>query len=309
MKILIVCSVNFGRIMPFVSEQGDELVKLGHVVEYFPISSKGLKGYLKHLPKLRKKLKSEHFDLVHAHYGLCGALSVMQRMVPVVVTFHNGETLHPRANLISSVGSLFSAYNIYVAQHIYDLTYFKRRSRSMILPCGINTSDFKLIDQPEARQMMELHEDRVNVLFGGVFWNPRKNVALAREAIALLHREDINLIELRGYTRQEVSVLLNAVDLMLLTTKSEGSPQIVKEAMACNCPVVSTDVADIAKIVDHTEGCYLTGYDPQDIADKITRAIDFGKRTRGRERAVACYDNKIIIQQLVEVYEKVMNRV
>ena len=306
MKILIVCSANSGRIMPFINEQGNKLVEFGCEVDYFTITSKGLKGYLSHLGKLKAQLVTKNYDLIHAHFGLSGALAVLQRKVPVVITFHNGETLTWKGNLISSLASLFSAYNIYVAEHIYKLTFFKRLQKSLVLPCGINIAEMHLISQAEARREMNLPEGKINIVFGGVFANLRKNVALAQEAISRIGRTDINLIELKGYTRKEVNALLCAADLMLLPTKSEGSPQIVKEAMACNCPVVATDVADIRVLLNNTQGTFITSFNPDDVADKINQAIAFGDRTNGRE-SVLKYDNNIIVKQIIDIYSKILN--
>lgn len=306
MKILIVCSANSGKIMPFITEQGNKLKDFGCEVDYFTITSKGIKGYLGHLGKLNSKLNKKKYDIVHAHFGLSGALAVLQRKVPVVMTFHNGETLTTKGNLISSIASLFSAYNIYVAEHIYKLTYLKKKHKSLILPCGINLDEMKVMPQDEAKMQMNLPENKINVVFGGVFANLRKNVKLANEAIALTGRTDINLIELKGYTRKEVNALLCGADLLLLPTLSEGSPQIVKEAMACNSPIVATDVADIKVLLNNTDGCYLTSFEPTDVAAKINMAIAYGKRTNGRE-SVLKYDNGIIVKQIVEIYKKVVN--
>jgi len=307
MKILIVCSANSGKIMPFITEQGDEITRQGHEVDYFTLTSKGVKGYLSHLSKLKKQLKSKPYNIVHAHFGLSGALAVLQRKVPVVITFHNGETLTKRGNLISSLASLFSVGNIYVAEHIYRLTYFKQKNKSLILPCGINLVQMKLIPTVEAKKQMQLSDEKINILFGGVFANLRKNEPLAREAIALTgQQENINLIELKGYSRSEVNALFCGVDLLLLPTKSEGSPQVVKEAMACNCPIVATDVADIKVLLNNTEGTFLTNFDPQDVADKINKAIAFGKRINGRE-FISRYDNEVIVKQILDFYKKVLS--
>jgi teichuronic acid biosynthesis glycosyltransferase TuaC len=72
--------------------------------------------------------------------------------------------------------------------------------------------------------------------------------------------------------------LLNAADLLLLTSLTEGSPQVIKEAMACNCPIVATDVGDIREIIGYTDGCYITTFKPSDVAVKIQAAFLLGKK-------------------------------
>lgn len=306
MKVLIVCSANSGKIMPFITEQGDELVRQGIEVDYFPVKGKGLKGYLKNLKALKTKINSDNFQLVHAHYGLSGALAVLQRKLPVIITFHNGETLTFKANFISSLASFFSAFNIYVAKHIYDLTYFKRKNKSVVIPCGINLNELKVIPKENAKKFMELPDNKINILFGGSFSNLRKNYSLAKSALNLVQEKNINLIELRGYSREQVTNLLCGCDLLLLPTKSEGSPQIVKEAMACNCPIVATNVADIHEIFAGTEGCFLTDFEPENVAAAISKAIGFKGRTNGR-REMDRYDNEMIVSEIINVYQKLFN--
>lgn len=306
MKVLIVCSANSGKIMPFITEQGDELIRQGIGVDYFPVKGKGLLGYLKNLRSLNKKIDSGNYKLVHAHYGLSGALSVLQHKLPVIITFHNGETLSFKGNLISSIASLFSAYNIYVAQHIYDLTYFKNKNKFAVIPCGISLDKIKLTPKENSMKELKLPNDKINVLFGGSFANLRKNYPLAVKAIELLKdKSKINLIELKGFNREQVNLLLCGCDLLLLPTKSEGSPQIIKEAMACNCPIVATNVADIADITANTQGCYITGFEPSEVALAIENAIKFNKRTDGRSK-MNKYDNVMIIGSIIGIYKKVI---
>lgn len=118
-------------------------------------------------------------------------------------------------------------------------------------------------------------------MFAGAFDNWVKNSKLAIESV--MNISDTELLELKGYNRNQVSLLMNACDVILITSFSEGSPQVIKEAMACNLPIVSTDVGDVKEVIGNTEGCYITSFDPKDVAEKIKMALDFGKRTNGRE--------------------------
>jgi len=100
---------------------------------------------------------------------------------------------------------------------------------------------------------------------------------------------------------------LNAADLLLSTSLWEGSPNIIKEAMACNCPIVSTDVGDVKWLLDGVEGCFITTNDPNDIANKIRKALDIKGKTKGREKLISLgLDSKNIAKKIVSVYEEVM---
>ena len=96
----------------------------------------------------------------------------------------------------------------------------------------------------------------------------------------------------------------NAADVLLLTSLSEGSPNIIKEAMACNCPIVSTDVGDVKENIYNTEGCFISSYDPSDIANKIQKASNYGKsRTNGREN-ITHLNNNIVAKQILNIYNE-----
>lgn len=311
MKILLVHSGNAvggdSSKYTFVREQGEELRKLGCEIEYYAVVGKGMMGYLRNIKPLREKLQDWKPDVVHAHYGLCGMVAVLaaKKKVPVVVTCHNGETLTKYGNIISSLAIRRADYTICVAQHIYDKLYLKPNPY-IIQPCGIDLKDLPLVDKEVAQKEMNLSPDKINILFGGSFANARKNAPLAKAAIALLNRDDINLIEMRGFNRHQVAILFNACDMLLLPTKSEGSPQVLKEAMACNCPIVATDVADIAYLLQGVTNSYVTTFDPSDVADKIQRVIEYGERTNGRKRiAELKLDNPQVCETILGIYKSI----
>ena len=312
MKILLIHSGNKvagdSSKYTFVKEQGTALQQLGCEIAYYAVVGKGVRGYLRNVKPLRAKIASFKPDIIHAHYGLCGMVAVLaaQKKVPVVVTCHNGETLSMYGNIITSMAIQRADYTICVAQHIYDKLYIKPK-HYMIQPCGIDMKDLPLVDKATAMKEMNLPKDKINILFGGSFSNARKNAPLAKAAIELLHRDDINLIEMRGYNRHQVNLLFCGCDMLLLPTKSEGSPQVLKEAMACNCPVVATDVADIAFLLQGVTNSYVTTFDPKDVADKIQRVIDCGERTNGRDRIDALrLDNPFVATTILNVYKSIV---
>lgn len=314
MKVLIVCSGNaenfdFRIHQAFIYEQ-IEAVKKYYGVEYdtFFIKGKGILGYLKNMPMIKKKIKEFSPDLVHAHYGLSGLLGVLQNKVPVIITYHNGEILTSLINILSSLSVLFCKYRIYVAQHIRAKMFIKSKMNYDIIPCGINLAMNMPITREYAKNYFKLNKDKINILFGGAYSNNRKKYSLAKSALEILDDSEkkINLIELKGYNRIEVTYLLTACDLLLLPSKSEGSPQIIKEAMAFNCPIVATDVGDIREIIGNTEGCYISSFAPQDVAEKIMAAIEFVKtkgRTNSREK-IRRFDNQIIAEKVFKVYQQ-----
>ena len=322
MKILLVHSGNAvggdSSKYTFVVEQGEELRKLGCEIAYYAVVGKGMWGYLRNVKPLRKKIQEWKPDIVHAHYGLCGMAAVLavRKKVPVVITCHNGETLSKSANIISSLAIRRADYTICVAQHIYDKLYLKPKPY-IIQPCGIDLKDLPLVDKAVAQKDMNLSPDKINILFGGSFSNARKNAPLAQAAIEIVNHKfetinhkssAINLIEMRGFNRSQVNKLLCGCDMLLLPTKSEGSPQVLKEAMACNCPIVATDVADIAYLLQGVTNSYVTTFDPADVAEKIKLVIENNTRTNGRKRIEDLrLDNPYVAVTIKGIYESVLN--
>ncbi len=305
MNVLIVCTGNFGYIKPFVSEQVYALNKLGVHTDYYLIKGKGILGYLKNLYPLRKKIKHGKYDLLHAHFGLSGFLSILQCKLPVVISFLTGEQLFWYTNILSSISILFSKKNIFVSESTYNDIFIKRPTKKIVIPLGVQLDIFKPIDRAFAKKKMNISESKINILFASDFTKEKfyKNPKLAFNAVSKM--ENVNLIELRNYNRSQVNFLLNAVDLLLLTSKVEGSPMIIREAMACNCPIVATDVGDIKEVIHETEGCFITSFNSEDVIEKIQMAIKFGKRTNGREKIIRKYDNLILAKRIIQVYNEV----
>lgn len=307
-KILIVCNSNSGKISPFVSEQVDSLRELGVIIEVFGIIGRGPLGYLSNLPKLMDRINSLNPDIIHSHYGLAGLLSVLQRRVPVIITFH-GSDVNDKINFIfSKIAFSLASDSIFVAR---ELASKMKAKNPNIIPCGVDLDLFHPIDKAKARKLLDLKTSCYYILFSSSFDTPEKNSTLAMSALNLVGKScnSVELLELKGRNRQEVSLLLSAVDLLLVTSFNEGSPQIVKEALACNCPIVATRVGDIEWLLGEIDGCYLTSFKVEEVADSIIKALDFSRinhRTKGRHRlAVLGLDLNAIAKNIIKIYGKI----
>jgi glycosyltransferase involved in cell wall biosynthesis len=173
--------------------------------------------------------------------------------------------------------------------HIVVSTEMKRAlndERVHVIPCAVDTSVFYPTDTASERKKLGWKEEKRYILFSSAFSNTVKNAPLAQEAIAELNAENIQLVELKGKSRLEVAQLLNACDAALMTSFTEGSPQFIKEAMACAAPVVSTPVGDVPELSENLAGHFLVEYTKESVAQGIRRAIEFRdekKQTKGPE--------------------------
>ena len=304
MKIIIVASYNKGCFAPFIVEQADALKNLGCEVNFFGLQGKGIKGYLKNLSALKSEIKAFSPDVVHAHYGLSGLLANLQRKVPVVTTYHGSDINEPKVLRFSKMAMRLSAWNIFVSTKTLQIA--KPSKKYTLLPCGIDLSDLQLTEKTEARQMMNLSVDKKYILFAGAYNNTVKNAPLAKQAVEQLDCSSVEMLELKGYSRDEVTLLMCASDAFLMTSFTEGSPQVIKEAMTCGCPIVSVDVGDVKERTEGVEGCFVAQTrEPQELAELLQKALAFNHRTLGRKRITELgLENHQVAAKLLEIYRK-----
>lgn len=303
-----MASYNQGRFAPFIVEQVEALKRGGCEIGFFGVKGKGVTGYLKNLSALKKEIKTFRPDVIHAHYGLSGLLANLLRKVPVVTTYHGSDINNQMILPFSKMAIRFSAWNIFVSRKTMEIVHPKN-NRLSVLPCGIDLSELQFTEKNEARRRMGLETEKKYILFAGAFDNLVKNASLAKETVELFHDNRMELLELKGYTREQVNLMMSAADVFLLTSFSEGSPQVIKEAMACGCPIVSVDVGDVKERLEGLEGCYVSRtYNAHELAILLQKALSFEGKTNGREKLMSdCLDNKVVAQQLIEIYKMVVS--
>lgn len=302
MKVLFVCRITArGTAAPFNLEQAASLRRRGIEVEFFLVERPGVRGYASSVAPLRQAVRESGCDVVHAHFGLSGLLSGLQRLRPVVTTFHGSDVGYVRTRGLSFLASRLSRHSIFVEAGM--VRRLGLRHGYSVLPCGIDLSTFTPLDRDECRRTLGIAAEARVVLFSGRFDVPRKNAELARSAVAQV--PGAHLVELRGYDRATVCRLMNAADVLLMTSHLEGSPQVVKEALACDLPVVSVDVGDVREIIGETEGCHLAPYDASALATRLRLVFERGTRVRGQDVARR-YGLGAVAEQLEGIYAQVL---
>ena len=303
-KVLIVASSRnkVGKFSPFVEEQVVSLKKLGWVIDYFPIT-KGLISNLTSIFKLKKYIHSNHYQLLHAHFVWSGLVAVMQRKYPVIVTYHGCDLNVPKLRFVANkIVKPLSKYSIVVNKNM--LQFIKGNAKSCV-PCGVDMQLFIPYTKKIAKEELGLDLQKSYVLFSSSFDRIEKNYELAMK-VKSLSKYNFEFIEFRGFSRRESVLLYSAVDCLLITSIREGSPQVVKEAMACNCPIVSTNVGDVKEVIGDTRNCYITNFDPQYIALCLDKVLETSERANGRQRILNLkLDISDIAKRLDEIYKRI----
>ncbi len=314
MRILFVLSGNSRETDPAAGteqvplknpvHQGETLRELGNEVDFYFIRGKGLAGYLRNIPHIRKKVRKGGYDLVHAHYSLTAFAVSLAGRFRIVVSLAGSDVLGMPGLL--PLTRFFSRYRW--KKVIVKTEAMKERLRAgdiIVLPNGVDTGLFFPSDRSEARKQLGLPDKRI-VLFVADPSRAEKNITLAHEAVGLLGRDDVILLPVHGVSHCRMPLYYNAADALLLTSLWEGSVNAVKEAMACNLAVVSTDVGDVRANVSGLAGYHITSYKAAEIAGKLALVLDSSVKINARERLFDLgLDSASVAGRLIEIYKSV----
>lgn len=288
----------------FVEQQVIGLRRCGLDVDVMHVDrhEKGMRSYFTMGAELRSRVEQFRPDVVHAMYG--GVLAErVTRIVedrPAVVSFCGSDLLGEYlSGPIRRICSEYGIWASYVAARRAVGIIVKSRnlkealpaavihSKVRIIPNGIDLKRFKPIDQADCRRKLDWDPNRFHVLFpANVGGDPRKRLYLARAAVDNANRSGLKaeLHQLRGVPHEEVPIWLNASDVVLLTSLHEGSPNIIKEALACDISVISVDVGDVRERIDGIEGCHIALPDPNDLGVKLSLVAAKKRRIAGHAK-------------------------
>lgn len=258
------------------------------------------------------------YSVVHAHTGHCGVLARLQWRYPVLVSYI-GYDLHgePRPdgtfrakNRIEVVVfrwlSRLVEATVTMSTEMEAILPRAVRGRSTVLPNGVDRSSFRPLARDTARRQLGWPLDEVTVLFVGRASSPGKRVDLSAAAcdIAARQVEGLRFRICAGQSPDVVPIWMNAADALILTSVAEGSPNVVKEALACNLPVVATDVGDVAELLEQARRCRVMAVDSS--AEEIAAALvdvlrDAPARTCSRDET-RHLDSDVIAGRLTSIY-------
>jgi teichuronic acid biosynthesis glycosyltransferase TuaC len=287
----------------FVEQQVKGLRRIGLVVDVMFVNrwERGIRSYLTMGTELRNHVKQFLPDVIHVMYGgvLAEETTRVCKTVPIVVSLCGSDLLGellsgPIRRIISECGVFAShiaarrASGVVVKSPNLEeaLPATVDRSKVRIIPNGIDLERFKPLEQPACRKQLGWASNRFHILFS-TNGDPCKRPGLAQAAIDIANKSGLGaeMHQLQGVPHEDVPIWLNASDAVLLTSLHEGSPNIIKEALACDVPVVSVDVGDVAEMIRGIKGCYIALPDPHDLGAKLHLVeLNTGK-IAGRKKA------------------------
>ena len=309
----------------FVEQQIKGLQNAGLEVEVMIVdrTNEGYGAYRHLRSRVKEEMAKTQADLAHVMYG-----GVMAKIVvcslserPVIVSFCGSDLLGEK--LPGAVRKLAVAYGVWCSRfasrracgvvvkskNLLDaLPKSVDRAWVRIIPNGVDLGRFKPLDPKECQTRMGWPEDRLHVLFPANSGSPVKRLWLAEAAVtrakALGVPAELHLLQ--RVKHEDVPLWLNASDCLILTSDHEGSPNIVKEALACNRPIVSVDVGDVAERIAGVNGCFLCEAQPDAIGLCLQKIFQGPRRVDGRAR-VAELSLQKIAEKLRQFYTEVLD--
>jgi glycosyltransferase involved in cell wall biosynthesis len=326
MRVLVVTSLYLSGNGNWVAEQVRSLRDLGAQVDVVFFDTKQTRwNYALSIPGIVRRIRSRRYDIVHTHhtytlFDVLIARSLSGARIPVILTNHEGEILdrdgrtlswHPSSHLRNWLGvKRYAAqradFVIFVAQDLATALRFD--GRHAVIPCGVDLGKYRPLDRYECRKHLGVPENTMVVFFPANPRNQRKRFALAQDALAHVRREVDGAFMLTGggIAADEMPYYYNAADVVLQTSYYEASPTVVKEALGCEVPVVSTDVGDSRELIDGVEWCAICKEDPEELARYLLAAQ--GRRPQGARRRLLDRELDLaqVARRIMRVYEQVL---
>lgn len=279
-----------------------------------------LRGKAKYITGALKTLRTARkYDIIHGHYSFCGAVALAHfSPQPTVITFWGSDVLRNPVLPDTRQGKFSRRISPGLARRAdacivpsQEMADALPGARVAVVPQGVNFNAFRPIPQPEARRALGLSMDPNHryLLFANSKSIPVKGWSIAEAATKLLQARGapVELVEVTGKPHDVVIQYMNACDVLVLPSFWEGGPYVVKEAMACNLPIVATDVGDVRIVTGHTAGCEIAERTPEAFADAIWRVLHGPRRTTGRQDIVHL-SRENATQRVIAVYDEVLRR-
>lgn len=288
--------------------QIESLEKIGVKIDLFLINNiKNPIKYFKSIGEIREKINDSKYDFIHFHYG--GALGFMgiflnhqNKIISICgsdILIHGKNTKSVLTSILTKISVRFYKKIIVKSENLRNSIPKSQQNRTYIIPNGVDTIKFfeKKLTKKKTFDIL-FHEGSKNKKI--------KNFELAKKTIELLKIKIPNLKfkVISDLPHYKLPKLLQHSDCLLVTSFHEGSPNIVKESLAVNTPIVSVDCGDVKQRLKNTNlGGVSKKYDEVELCDLIYGIYTSKKKYNGRD---IFYEQKLdsnsIARKLKEIY-------
>lgn len=309
MRVLVVTNFMPDASAPqrgrWVRDQVDEVRKRGIEVDLFEFP-RGRGEYIPATRRLRALLRRERFDLVHAHYGLAGWVARLAGASPLIVTFHGTDVRH---HLVGHLSRRL-AWRVDLVAGVSRALFEAEDGRpglpavpgSAVLPCGPDLSRFEPLPRGQARRQLGLDPEGSFLFFPA---NPARPEKRHDRAAAVAAACGADLLTGGSIEPEQMPLWLNAANAVLVTSEYEGFGMATVEALACEVPVLSTDVGIARYALGGIEGCLCAPFEVDAWTALSRRHLEAADpRVQGAARA-ATLSAAGMAGRVVEAYEAV----
>jgi len=266
---------------------------------------------------LRQLIRDYRPDIVHAHFGtLTSFVCALVSHVPLVITYRGSDLNYQPSDgvlrnavqkLLSQLAALRAREIICVSQRLRDRLWWCRE-KVVVIPSGVDLNLFQPIPRTVARKALGWRDDERIVLFNAGRTPAVKRMDLAEASVAVVRKlvGEVRFVVLRGdIDHNEMPLYHSGADCLLVTSDSEGSPDIVKEALACGLPIVSVEVGDVTERIDGVRPSRIVARDPRAIGSAAAEIVVSGERSNGRE-AIRELSSTVVRDKILDVYSRVL---
>lgn len=289
----------------YLSSQGVEIDRLSvsgkEVVDGGPEETRSYSHYLNALVEFHRNYTHSEYDVIHANFGLTGPIALSQFRTPVVMTLWGTDLMGKYGPVTKRCANRCDGVMVR-SEEMRELLSCTAR----IVPSGVDMDRFRPMPKADARTQLGWADDQYQVLFPYSPEYTRKNYPLAEQVVQRAESElgkEVNLQTISDVSHDQVPVYMNASDVIILTSSREGSPNTIKEGMACNVPLVTTNVGDVEERLRNVEHSYV-GESEDELVEGMIQALAAGERTNGREEVrEVSWEN--VTKRIIDLYREV----
>lgn len=311
----------------FVKRQVDAIRALGHDIEALFINGSKYKTvYLSGFPRLARSVSRFRPTVIHAHYGITGFVAAFPKYAPLVISLCGDDVLGTpdgkggltiKSKMIRELTKRACARAdqlIVKSEEMGRIVESWGFKKPHVIPNGVDTEFFQPLDKKAARARLGLDPGKKYILFPHTPYEVRKRVDLAEKVVENIRNSghDAELLVVYHKAQSELLYYYSAADLMLLTSEWEGSPNAVKETMACNLPSVSFDVGDVRWLYEGTRSHRVVPiHDVQSMTGQALELLETYSSTRGdgRKKIEASLSGTSAALKVVDVYRLALGEV